>query len=817
MNFKKHFKVMTTAALISSLTLTSVSPAVFAKDSKQSNVTAKAENGISQIILEKNGQLIQVPYLTFVFSVNGQASLNGYSIKYIEGADNQIYSIRDYALYYVKNDTPGQLLERLKEAGKETSLENQTVLKGSFIGGKLFSENENVLTTPKEITPTGQTTELTEAGTYGGTKDNPQVIEGNIIVKNNKVNLSNVIIKGELTISSDVEAGDIIIDNTEVVGDTYVKGGGLNSIHFVDSVIATVIVNKNDGKVRVVVSGSSNVEEVRLESYAKLEEESLDSDAEGFTDVMLDPTVQYTPSGLEFVEFIGSYNTINSKARGVKLNIPAGTNIETIALDAIATVLGEGFIKNAEINQNATGSVFNQSLENVVLNNGATIQANGEEITESTSTATEATINRAILSPDSVAIGLSNYVANINKSDFKVEATIDGQSVELEDLNYDEEMKRLFFTPVVNASTIGKQLKVKITPQGKLKGESITTESITLQEGFSGRITTVQGVGMPNVAINFRDSEDELEIMARTDAYGYYFVNAPAGDYRGEITGSNVVTTPMYAYATTNHFNTEQNETAIATAASSELKVVVEWGKYPTDVDSHLVGLNEDGNPFHVYYSNPVSYNDKDQSIIDLDWDDVDSYGPETTTFRKLNDGQYIFYLHNFSGNYQEIYNPDTDDYEEVKTSLADSEAVIKVYKGNSVEAVKTIKIADLQSTSKDLYFYAYGIEIKNNGQDINIIPVNKFDSYVDSYDLTDMKSYLNTIKNSSENFLANEDIDKTKESYQAFIKAFEEAKLVDAETADFETLLNKTLSLKSALSSASMDYYDEYYEDEMY
>lgn len=808
MNFKGCFKVLTTATLISSLSLAGIAPTAFAKSTNQTNVAVKAEEKISQFILEKNGQLVKVPYLTFVTSVNGQDSLNGYTLKYVQATDDKLYTVLDYAMYYVVNDLPQNVLAKLKEAGKEVTANNINPEEGIFVDGKLVANNKNTLTTPKEIKTTGDITELSEAGTYGGTEDQPQIIEGTIVIKNDRVNLTNVVIKGDLIISSDVDAGDVIVDNTTVTGNTYVKGGGMNSIHFNDSVIATVIVNKNDGKVRVVVSGNSNVEEVRLESYAKLEETSLEGDSEGFTDVLLDPTVQYTPNGLEFVEFVGEYNTINSKARSVKLNIPEGTTVENIALDAIATVLGSGYIKNAEINQNASGSVFNQSLENVVLNNGAIIEANGETITESTSSSTTATLNSVQLAPDSLAINLSNYVANIDSSDFKVEATIDDQEVELEGLEYSEEMKRLFFTPVVTEDTLGKQLKVKVTPQGKLKGETITTESIMLQEGFSGRITTVQQVGMPQVNIHFTHEETGEEVNTRTDAYGYYFVNASAGSYHGEISGPNVVTTSMYTYVSTNQFSTEQNETAIAAAASSELKIVVDWGKYPTDVDSHLVGLTPEGNPFHVYYEDTILYNEDDQSLIDLDWDDTDSYGPETTTFRKLNDGQYIFYLHNFSGNSEGVYDPDTDEYEEIETSLADSEAVIKVYKGNSVEATQTIKIADLKSATKDQYFYAYGIEISNDGKDINIVPINKFDNFVDEYNLADLKGYLPMLISEAESYL--EDVDLTLESYQNLQKEYEVAKTVNPATANYETLIEVTLNLKIALEEVYYDYDEE-------
>lgn len=819
---KKYFKVLTTAALVSTLTISGFGTESLAKqsDSKES-VTAKSNiNVISNIVFKKDNELVSVPFTNYIVGYDNASSLNGYNMAYLV-KDGAYYGISDYAVEYEKGDAIDDVLKRLQQNNKEKTLDSNSIQDGAFLNGKLVSTSSNTLSTPQAIDTNSENIILTEKGTYGGTNSVPQVIEGNVTIASDKVNLSNVIIKGNLTIAESVDSGDVIIDNTKVEGNTYIKGGGLHSVHFQDSVIATVIVNKNDGKVRVVVSGESTVQEVRLESYAKLEEENLDTGSEGFTDVLVDPTVQRVEDGLEEVEFIGQYNTINSKAQRVKIKLSEDTSVEKIALDAIAHVLGNGYIKNAEINQNASGSVFDQSLDNVVLNNGASITANGQEISESVSSAAQTEVLAAKLTPDSVGLNFENYVANISANDFDIEATIDGAPVELEDLTYKEDMQRLFFTPVVNENNIGKKLKVKVTPKGKLTGQPITTNEVDLQEGFSGRVTTIQNVGMPNVNIEFyKEDTNESVTNTVTDKFGYYFVYAPAGSYRGMINGNNVVTTNLYAYVSNNLFNVNQNETAIATAASSELKIVVDWDKYPLDVDSHLVGMSND-RPFHVFYGNKVltennnqddydydseyDYENYAQSIIDLDWDDTRSYGPETTTFRKLSDGQYIFYLNNFSGNY--------DSYDEQLTTLANSKAVIKIYKGDSVTATKTIKIEDLKSDSKDTYFYAYGIEISNNGQDINIIPIEKFDNTIDEIKLANLKEYLPTLLSDYSYLLLEGNVDS--ENYLKFKEAYDVAQALNISTASFEELLNATLTLKITVQDYQNEYYNNYYDYE--
>ncbi|MBP5331418.1 MAG: hypothetical protein J6Y89_06165, partial [Lachnospiraceae bacterium] len=58
------------------------------------------------------------------------------------------------------------------------------------------------------------------------------------------------------------------------------------------------------------------------------------------------------------------------------------------------------------------------------------------------------------------------------------------------------------------------------------------------------------------------------------------------------------------------------------------------------------------------------------ERIVDLDLDDTDSYGPETTTIYSKRPGEYIFGIYNFSHNNRE--------------QLKNSQAIVQVYLGNS-------------------------------------------------------------------------------------------------------------------------------------
>lgn len=94
------------------------------------------------------------------------------------------------------------------------------------------------------------------------------------------------------------------------------------------------------------------------------------------------------------------------------------------------------------------------------------------------------------------------------------------------------------------------------------------------------------------------------------------------------------------------------------------MRIVLNWGKNPDDLDSHLSYANQ-----HVYWDR------KQGRDANLDVDDVNSYGPETVTIDKRLDNQYYIYsVHNFSFKDQPNSN-----------SLTNSQAKVMVYVGESL------------------------------------------------------------------------------------------------------------------------------------
>ncbi|HET7793146.1 MAG TPA: hypothetical protein VFL64_07150, partial [Rhizobacter sp.] len=76
------------------------------------------------------------------------------------------------------------------------------------------------------------------------------------------------------------------------------------------------------------------------------------------------------------------------------------------------------------------------------------------------------------------------------------------------------------------------------------------------------------------------------------------------------------------------------------------LQVKLTWGAAPLDVDSHM--LTPQG--AHVFYSSKGSLSAS--PYVNLDIDDVTSFGPEFVSVRRLAQGTYRYYLDNYSSTF---------------------------------------------------------------------------------------------------------------------------------------------------------------------
>ncbi len=109
---------------------------------------------------------------------------------------------------------------------------------------------------PNQGTPGDTLKMLDEAGTYGP-ESGIETIDGDLSISADGVTLQNTVIKGKLTVEASVGDGSVALKNVTVEGDTFIYGGGPNTINFTDSIFQKITVNKANGKIRILLANTS--------------------------------------------------------------------------------------------------------------------------------------------------------------------------------------------------------------------------------------------------------------------------------------------------------------------------------------------------------------------------------------------------------------------------------------------------------------------------------------------------------------------------------------------------------------------------------
>ena len=177
------------------------------------------------------------------------------------------------------------------------------------------------------------------------------------------------------------------------------------------------------------------------------------------------------------------------------------------------------------------------------------------------------------------------------------------------------------------------------------------------------------------------------------------FPKIPDGNYTLVFTKEGFITTPIDFRVLLGAV--DLNWYSISPGFSNrDMRIVLEWGENPADLDIHFVKTGGSGG-YHISYGNMRSAEDGNTV---LDRDDRTGYGPETVTIGKIEaNATYICYVNDF-----------TNRNNARSTQMAQQGAVIRIYSLNRL--MHTIRIP------------ANGIGTKWNVFRIeqgNVVPVN--------------------------------------------------------------------------------------------
>lgn len=175
--------------------------------------------------------------------------------------------------------------------------------------------------------------------------------DGNVVINTSDVVLEDVIIEGNLYIGPGAAEGDANLNNVTVKGKLIVLGGGVNSVILKNTSVNGLLVRKIGGKVRIVVIGSTKVENTVLESGAILEEDQVTDQGFGTVDIRI---VQ--PG--ELVTLDGDFDEVNIETAGVSIDVIEGRigllNIEEKAVGSKVEISSLASIKKADVKAETT-------------------------------------------------------------------------------------------------------------------------------------------------------------------------------------------------------------------------------------------------------------------------------------------------------------------------------------------------------------------------------------------------------------------------------------------------------------------------------
>jgi len=213
---------------------------------------------------------------------------------------------------------------------------------------------------------------IDQPGVYGGTAAANKV-SGDIAIRAAGVTLQHVQVTGKLLIGPEVGEGDVTLKGVTVSGVTTIEGGGVNSVHVQDSTLGTVVVNKAGSAVRVVAAGTTRVEEMRVQSPARIE--GLETATGGIRSIEVAPQF---PAGGE-LELSRHAGKLRIRAAGVQLSargatigqmivdaeakdgtfkLDKGSRIESLELNAKSSFSGDGKIDKAKLSKAAENATF---------------------------------------------------------------------------------------------------------------------------------------------------------------------------------------------------------------------------------------------------------------------------------------------------------------------------------------------------------------------------------------------------------------------------------------------------------------------------
>ncbi|WP_311135688.1 leucine-rich repeat protein [Acetobacterium tundrae] len=191
-----------------------------------------------------------------------------------------------------------------------------------------------------------------KAGTYGPATGT-ETVAGDVIIKADGVVLQNLTIQGDLTVAAEVGNGTVTLNNVNVAGDTFVRGGGVNSIHINGGTYHNVTVEKTaTDQVRIVATDAQGLAVVISEDATG---QSIILEGAFDSVVVNAPNMTLSTQGDTTIVSM----TVSKEGAGSTLTLGYQTKVNDLVLDGKTGVNGQGTVTKAEVG--ADGVTFEKA------------------------------------------------------------------------------------------------------------------------------------------------------------------------------------------------------------------------------------------------------------------------------------------------------------------------------------------------------------------------------------------------------------------------------------------------------------------------
>lgn len=196
-----------------------------------------------------------------------------------------------------------------------------------------------------------------------------------------------------------------------------------------------------------------------------------------------------------------------------------------------------------------------------------------------------------------------------------------------------------------------------VPPENTVK----TAKQVTLT-GSIADVTNGRKVNGATVTFYKGKAGSSEKIDADSISGGVYSVMLEPGDYEARVEADGYITEDFSFTLSDTSDRAILDFNISPSLSTGQIRIVLEWGANPADLDSHLKGTSSDGRSVNVDFTSRISRNG-DKVYAELDIDDQDGFGPETVTVNDVN-GVYDYYVYLYHG----------------EGTIAESGVTVKVY-----------------------------------------------------------------------------------------------------------------------------------------